>query len=67
MCEYNVNENFYSVHTLILIILIEAVSLVERSRKCITRDTLSILSIHVMLIFNSPVPVIVHFNYETNR
>ena len=41
MCEIikDVNENFYSVHTLILITLIEAASLVGRSRKCITTDT----------------------------
>ena len=35
----NVNENVYSVHTLILITLIKAAWLVERSRKYNTTDT----------------------------
>ena len=39
----------------------------EKQEMHYQRYLLSILSIHVMLIFNSPVPVIVHLNYETNR
>ena len=39
----------------------------EKQEMHYQRYLLSILSIHVMLIFNSPVPVIAHLNYETNR